>query len=71
MQNGVQQRIVNFYLSVVADEPKFAEFVDERRFGGGILGGAEPASALISLWLVTAQSELIQSTRAALQIFQR
>src|SRR6202011_1705001 len=29
MQNGVQQRIVNFNLSIVADEPKFAEFVHE------------------------------------------
>ena len=28
-QNGVQQRIVNFYLSIVADESKFAEFVHE------------------------------------------
>jgi hypothetical protein len=34
MQNGVQQRIVNFYLSIVADEPKFAEFVHEEADAG-------------------------------------
>jgi hypothetical protein len=27
MQNGIQQRIVNLYLSIVADKSKFAEFV--------------------------------------------
>src|ERR1700738_5012671 len=27
MQNGAQQRIMNLYLSIVADESKFAEFV--------------------------------------------
>jgi len=27
MQNGVQERIMNLYLSIVADESKFAEFV--------------------------------------------
>ena len=29
MQNGAQQRIMNLYLSIVADESKFAEFVHE------------------------------------------
>ena len=34
MQNGVQQRIMNFYLSIVADESKFAEFVHEVAHAG-------------------------------------
>jgi 5-carboxymethyl-2-hydroxymuconate isomerase len=29
MQNGIQQRIMNLDLSIVADESKFAEFVHE------------------------------------------
>jgi hypothetical protein len=29
MQNGVQQRIMNLYLSIVADESEFAELVHE------------------------------------------
>jgi hypothetical protein len=34
MQNGVQERIVNLYLSIVADEPKFAELVHEVAHAG-------------------------------------
>src|ERR1700730_12942235 len=34
MQNGVQQRIMNLYLSIVADESKFAEFVHEVAHAG-------------------------------------
>jgi hypothetical protein len=34
MQNGVQQRIVNFYLSIVANESQFAEFVHEEAHPG-------------------------------------
>jgi len=29
MQNGIQQRIMNLDVSIVADESKFAEFVHE------------------------------------------
>ena len=34
MQNSVQQRIMNLYLSIVADESKFAEFVHEVAHAG-------------------------------------
>jgi hypothetical protein len=34
MQNSVQQRIVNLYLSIVADESKFAELVHEVAHAG-------------------------------------
>jgi hypothetical protein len=33
-QNGVQQRIVNLYLSIVADESKLAELVHEEAHAG-------------------------------------
>ena len=42
MQNGALQRIMNLYLSIVADESKFAEFVhkvaDARSGGADHLG---------------------------------
>jgi hypothetical protein len=34
MQYGVQQRIVNFYLSIVANESQLAEFVHEEAHPG-------------------------------------
>ena len=39
VQNSIQKRIMDFYFSVVADEPEFAEFVHEKTDAGS--GGAD------------------------------
>jgi hypothetical protein len=60
MQNSVQQRIMNLYLSIVADESKFAEFVHKvahprQSAIGGILAAIPPPyvtkNELVPTWI--------------------
>ena len=57
MQNGIQQRIMNLDLSIVADESKFAEFVHE-----GADAGSGRSNDLCQRFLADIQQSRLRST---------